>query len=120
MSNRVFEMTVRVELDRLRTDGTPSDEFPTNVEAREVVRTALQALKNDGYESDRVSFDSFHIDMARGLSQCPTCRSWHRTEATLAEHRKTCDRRGEGFHALSAEEQWTIDKRLGILDWDGT
>ncbi len=29
-------------------------------------------------------------------------------------------KRPEYYHSLSAREQWAIDKRLGILDWDGT
>ena len=28
-------------------------------------------------------------------------------------------KRPSNFFKLSAEEQWAIDKRLGILDWDG-
>lgn len=27
--------------------------------------------------------------------------------------------RSEGYHQMSAEDQWAEDKRLGILDWDG-
>jgi hypothetical protein len=28
--------------------------------------------------------------------------------------------RPANYADLSAQEQWAIDKRLGILDWDGT
>lgn len=28
-------------------------------------------------------------------------------------------RRPYNYHNLSGEEQWAIDKQLGILDWDG-
>jgi hypothetical protein len=28
--------------------------------------------------------------------------------------------RPENFHHLSKREQWEIDEKLGILDWDGT
>jgi hypothetical protein len=28
-------------------------------------------------------------------------------------------RRPANFYQLSGEEQWEIDKQLGILDWDG-
>jgi len=28
--------------------------------------------------------------------------------------------RPSNYATLSAEEQWAVDKRLGILDWDGT
>ena len=27
--------------------------------------------------------------------------------------------RSEGYHEMSARDQWAEDKRLGILDWDG-
>lgn len=27
--------------------------------------------------------------------------------------------RPSNFHELSSQERWDIDKRLGILDWDG-
>jgi hypothetical protein len=27
--------------------------------------------------------------------------------------------RPKNFKSLSAQEQWAIDKKLGILDWDG-
>lgn len=29
-------------------------------------------------------------------------------------------KRPSNFEKLSSQEQWNIDKRLGILDWDGT
>jgi len=28
--------------------------------------------------------------------------------------------RPSNFEKLSVEDQWEIDKKLGILDWDGT
>lgn len=28
--------------------------------------------------------------------------------------------RSESFYKMSARDQWAEDKRLGILDWDGT
>lgn len=28
--------------------------------------------------------------------------------------------RSEGYRSMSSEDQWAEDKRLGILDWDGT
>jgi len=28
--------------------------------------------------------------------------------------------RSEGYHDLEPSEQWAEDKRLGILDWDGS
>jgi hypothetical protein len=39
------------------------------------------------------------------------------THAEMAERAKS---RPAHYHLLSEEEQWKIDKRLGILDWDGT
>lgn len=30
------------------------------------------------------------------------------------------EKRPDNYKELSPEEQWEIDKELGILDWDGT
>lgn len=29
-------------------------------------------------------------------------------------------KRPQNYHKLSARDQWSVDKRLGILDWDGS
>jgi hypothetical protein len=34
--------------------------------------------------------------------------------------RERAKRRPANFEQLSGEDQWAIDKSLGILDWDGT
>ena len=40
-----------------------------------------------------------------------------RQELTEKERAKG---RSEGYHDLSPSDQWAEDKRLGILDWDGS
>ena len=37
----------------------------------------------------------------------------------IKEFKHTDVGRPPDFDRLSAEEQWEIDKKLGILDWDG-
>ena len=37
----------------------------------------------------------------------------------LSEKAMKAKQRPANFSQLSAEEQWSIDKELGILDWDG-
>lgn len=32
---------------------------------------------------------------------------------------RAAERRPENFHDLDPQAQWDVDKRLGILDWDG-
>lgn len=39
------------------------------------------------------------------------------TQREMAEAAK---KRSPNYFDMSAEEQWEEDKRLGILDWDGT
>jgi len=41
-------------------------------------------------------------------------------EKPLSEGTRRARRRPSNYHELSAREQWEIDKRLGILDWDGS
>ena len=48
------------------------------------------------------------------LEPYPASQMMKGPQATAAERRPT------NFGALSAQEQWDIDKRLGILDWDGS
>lgn len=39
---------------------------------------------------------------------------------TQKEMAKEAKKRPQNYKDLSAEQQWKIDKELGILDWDGT
>jgi hypothetical protein len=38
---------------------------------------------------------------------------------TQEEMREAAKRRPTNYSDLSPEEQWEIDRELGILDWDG-
>lgn len=46
-------------------------------------------------------------------------RSWEKLPPLSYEAQQAQKRPGN-FNQLSGEEQWAIDKRLGILDWDGS
>jgi hypothetical protein len=39
---------------------------------------------------------------------------------TQAQRGRRAKMRPANFETLSARDQWAIDKKLGILDWDGT
>lgn len=41
------------------------------------------------------------------------------TQAPLSECARAAARRPSNYGRLSGEQQWEIDKELGILDWDG-
>jgi len=40
-------------------------------------------------------------------------------DLTTLDQRLAAARRPSNYADLSAQDQWTIDKELGILDWDG-
>jgi len=47
--------------------------------------------------------------------------SWEKIPDTpLSYEAEQAQKRPSNFNQLSGEEQWAIDKRLGILDWDGS
>ena len=41
-------------------------------------------------------------------------------KSALSQRAQAALRRPDNYEALSSEDQWAVDKRLGILDWDGT
>jgi hypothetical protein len=53
------------------------------------------------------------LALAHAILNAPQLSPGKGPLATAAEGRP------ENWRTLSAEEQWDIDKRLGILDWDG-
>lgn len=59
--------------------------------------------------------------LARGHVQ-KTTKGYVATDAgraALSGLARTACQRPTNYADLSGEEQWAIDKRLGILDWDG-
>lgn len=46
-------------------------------------------------------------------------KRYMQTDRPGVRYRIRANQRPENFNSLSPAEQWEIDKRLGILDWDG-
>lgn len=58
-----------------------------------------------------------------GMNQCPRCHrpvgEYHFIGCEEARCQMSAKFRPINFPYLTGEEQWAIDKQLGILDWEG-
>lgn len=51
---------------------------------------------------------------------CVTCWRMYAEKHELSPMAKKALQRSENYEDLSFADQWAEDKRLGILDWDGS
>jgi len=74
---------------------------------------AAMLLKTEGFDQLLADNSVGHI--------CPWCDTDGRTgqKAASSNAASVAAQRPSDHEELSAEDQWAVDKRLGILDWDG-
>ncbi len=106
-----------------------NDEQPY-IERTEVI-TVTHRDYNPNYGDDRTCicghsyyrhFDTYEQMSAVGCKYCQCFTFEERPEGMSEEEREMFEQsfnRPSNYFDLSHAEQWDIDKKLGILDWDG-